>query len=102
MCEDDIMTLENEILTLKMKNQESVDASTPKVNDFLDIADAANTEGLEDGEYLSNVLAPLLTPAIEAGELTAFEAEMPSLTLGADCDQKAAEDFATEADALAA
>jgi hypothetical protein len=47
------MKLENETLTLKMMTDEVSEAATPKVNDFLDIADTDNTDGLMDGEYLS-------------------------------------------------
>ena len=51
---------------------------------------------------MSEVLAPLLSVAIQNGELNAAELQEPSITLGSDCDQKALVDFEEAATELAA
>lgn len=95
------MTLADQTSTLITMTDTAKLEQESKVNDFLDILDSANTEMLQDDEYLNNVLVQQVASAIDSESLVATERQEPTVVLSDVCDQDAQTAFVIASSALA-
>jgi hypothetical protein len=86
ICNADAISLGAQTAMINMMIGDLAAEQLPKIQEFLALADPANTGGLEGQDYLEQVLAPQLLPAINAGTIEAAEAQDPNIEVRGFCD----------------
>jgi hypothetical protein len=92
-CHTDASTIDFQTSTLRMNIDMLIDPAIITLNEFLDVNDPANVDGLQDRLYFEQVLLPEIAAAVQSGALSLPPLATSSILPDFCPDRSAEEDF---------